>query len=138
LFETEKTSVISLLKNNKLIPVSFASLPFDELKNKILGKNYSLSVVIVGKKRSALLNSKYRSKNYATDILSFPISKNEGEIFINLNVAKNKSKDFEDGFEKYLLFLVIHGCLHLKGFDHGSKMEKYERTYYSRYRCRYI
>ena len=64
-------------------PVS--GLLFLRMKEKILGKNYILSVVFVGKKRSQMLNKIYRGINKPTDILSFPIDKKEGEIFINLD-----------------------------------------------------
>jgi probable rRNA maturation factor len=92
----------------------------------------------VGKKRMCTLNKTYRQKDYATDVLSFTADKNLGEIFINPNVAQSKSKNFEMSYGNYLLFLVIHALLHLKGLDHGDKMEKYELTYYNRYRHRYL
>src|SRR3989344_4592660 len=124
----------STLKNNLLVPKSFKKLPFDKIKDDILGKKYELSIVLVGKNRIKNLNKIYRKKEVATDILSFPLSKETGEIFINPQVAKIKAKKFEFTYDNYLLFLVIHGLFHLKGLEHGAKMERYELTYYSRYR----
>ncbi len=138
MFEGEKTSVFSSLKSPKITPQSFLKLPFEKIKDDILGKKYELSIVLIGPTLSKKLNSQYRNKNYATDVLSFEVSKEAGEIFITPNVASKKAKDFDETFENYLLLLLIHGCLHLKGMDHGSKMERYERTYYSRYRRRYL
>lgn len=114
-------------------------------KKEILGKQYELSFAFISKSKIKQLNGKYRSKNEPTDILSFPLEKNLGEIFICKEIAKQKSKKFLDpitqspiNFENYLIFLVIHGCLHLKGLGHGAKMEAYELTHYSQYRRRHL
>jgi len=128
----------STLKNNLMVPKSFKKLPFDKIKNDILGKEYELSIVLVGNDRIRNLNKTYRKKNEVTDTLSFPLSKQDGEIFINPQKAKTKAKKFDFTFANYLLFLVIHGLFHLKGLEHGAKMERYELTHYSRYRHRYL
>jgi rRNA maturation RNase YbeY len=60
------------------------------------------------------------------NILSFPLSDTAGEIIINPEKAKRKSKEFSRTFENYLVFIFIHGLFHLKGFDHGSTMESEE------------
>lgn len=110
----------------------------EKIKRDILGKPYKLSFAFIGVERSKSLNKTYRKENKATDVLSFPLEKNSGEILICKEVAKKKAKKFGMSFENYLIFLVIHGSLHLKGLRHGAKMEKHELTYYSRYRHRDI
>lgn len=92
------------------------TLPLALIKDTALGKNYELSLVFCGNKLSRKLNRTYRSKDYPTNILSFPLSKNSGEIFINLSHL--------NGFSVGNLF--IHGLMHLKGFDHGDTMERAE------------
>jgi probable rRNA maturation factor len=101
-------------------------LPFSDMKDYSLGKKYNLSLVFIGEKKSRYLNKKYRGKDKSTNILSFPISKNEGEIFITPSVAKWECKSFERKLDNFIAFLFIHGLMHLKGFDHGSTMEKAE------------
>lgn len=96
-------------------------------KNYILGKDYELSIAIVGDKKIQTLNKKFRNKDYPTDVLSFPLSKESGEIFLNLNIATKKSVDFEMIPQKYFLYVLMHSMLHLKGFDHGSKMDLEEK-----------
>lgn len=90
-------------------------VPFLKIKDEILGKNYCLSLVFIGGKKSKELNYKYRGKNKATNVLSFPLDKKTGEIFITPSLAG-----------KEVGFLFIHGCLHLKGMEHGSTMERAE------------
>ncbi len=110
----------------------------EEIKGDILGKKYDLSFAFISENKIHELNRELRKKDVPTDILSFSLSKTSGEILICKKIAKLKSKDFKFGAEKYLLFLVIHGLLHLKGMSHGDKMERYELSYYSRYRRRHL
>jgi probable rRNA maturation factor len=101
-------------------------LPFSDMKEAVLGTDYTLSLVFVGTTTARKLNKQYRDKDYATDILSFPLDSKNGEIFINPDKAKIKAKEFGRSYTNYLAFLFIHGLHHLKGMDHGSTMEKAE------------
>ena len=103
------------------------SLPFVLFKNKILGEKYDLSIVFVGKTKIHSLNKSYRGINKPTDILSFSLSKNAGEIFICEEAAKKKAKEFEMTYKDFLPFLLIHGLVHLLGYDHGNTMETIEK-----------
>lgn len=109
------------------------SLPFLDMKNEILGKNYSLSIALVGKKTSQALNKKYRDKDKPTNVLSFSLRKNEGELILCPDVIKRECKNFGKTFSNFLGFLVIHGMLHLKGHEHSSTMEKAEEKYDQKY-----
>lgn len=109
------------------------SLPFSLLKKEILGEEYSLSLAFVGKTTSRKLNNLYRKKNHPTNILSFPLSKNEGEIVICPAIVKSETDKFGRTFRELLGFLVIHGMLHLKGMEHGSRMESKEKKYDQKY-----
>jgi len=90
---------------------------WEEIKNDVLAKNFNLSVVFADSSLIRKLNRRYRKKNKATTVLSFPLSKTDGEIFLNKNI-KNK---------KYKNCLFVHSLLHLKGYGHGKKMEKEEK-----------
>jgi probable rRNA maturation factor len=101
---------------------------FTAIKEKVVGKNYDLSLVFIGKTRAKRLNNTYRQKDYATDILSFPLDEESGEIFIYCPKARIKAKEFGRTFENYLVFIFIHGLFHLKGYDHGIIMENKEKS----------
>jgi len=102
---------------------------FVAMKNAILGKKYELSVIIVGKKEIQKLNRQYREINKPTDILSFPLSDNFGEMYINPEMTKIECKKFDREYENFFAFLFIHGLVHLKGFDHGSTMDGIEARF---------
>lgn len=109
-------------------------LPFENIKNEILGKNYELSLVFIGEKLSKKLNYQSRGKNKPTNILSFPLSKTSGEIFINYKLAEKESKKYERKFSDFIGFLFIHGLIHLKGLKHSSKMEKQEAKFRKKFK----
>lgn len=104
-------------------------LPLEAIKQKILGSKYLLSVVYIGKTRAASLNRTYRHKSYTPNVLSFPLTNKAGEIYICPAIAKREAAKFNLSTRGYIAYLFIHGCLHLKGYDHGDTMEKLERKY---------
>ena len=102
-------------------------IPFTHLKNKVLGRNFILSLVLIDDKLSRRLNKTYRKKNKPANVLSFLLSKQTGEIFIDLVTAKKEMGKFEMGFAEFVAFLFIHGLHHLNGMEHGDTMEQAEQ-----------
>lgn len=51
------------------------------------------------------------------------MSENSGEIYISRGIAYTQYKDFNISYKKYLTLLIVHGCLHLKGYTHGTKKD---------------
>jgi probable rRNA maturation factor len=99
----------------------------------------NLSIALVGQGRMRKLNKKYRGKNRVTDVLAFPDSElGLGEIIICLREVKKNAKRFGTPFEKELARVLIHGILHLLGYDHekseteAEKMRKKEDYYLSK------
>lgn len=116
----------SITKTTKKGP-SINGLPFLKIKEHVLGKKYELSLAFVGRDLSRRLNKEYKGKDKPTNILSFPLSKTEGEIVINHHKAKSEASSFEQTPRQHLLFLFIHGVLHLKGMQHSATMEVEEQ-----------
>ena len=91
----------------------------------------SLSLTLCGKSKISSLNRDYRAKNKITDVLSFPVfdsfTKDDlqgaplielGDIYICREVAKIQSKEFEISLGEEVLQQLVHGTLHLCGYDH--------------------
>ncbi len=106
---------------------------YGKIKNDILGKKYSLSIAFISPKKSREINKKYRKIDKPTNILSFSFNKNEGEILLCQSVIKKETKKFSRTYKELLGFLVIHGMLHLKGYEHSSRMERAEEKYDKKY-----
>lgn len=102
------------------------SVAFRDMADEALPAGYKLNLIFTDEKRMHELNMQYRGKDKATDILSFPLEKDSGEIFISLEAARKEAQKFDREFDNFIAFLFIHGCVHLKGFDHGGKMERIE------------
>ncbi|HJN62102.1 MAG TPA: rRNA maturation RNase YbeY [Candidatus Parcubacteria bacterium] len=107
-------------------------------ENKSSGE---ISLALIGPGRIRELNKKYRKKDKATDVLSFQESKDFleglGEIVICLREVKKNSKKFKVDFQEELARILIHGILHLLGYDHeksrakAREMEKKQESYLS-------
>ena len=100
-----------------------------------------LSVLFVNNRRMRHLNAKYRGISRTTDVLSFPMAGSDfndvgtvlGDIVVCVPRAAKQAGDFEVTFYDEVLRLLIHGLLHLLGFDHEisayqkNKMRKKEK-----------
>lgn len=110
-----------------------SELFLSKMAREILGKDYSLSIVFIGDKRCRNINRTYRQKDYATNVLSFPLDKKSGEIFLNLRKVEQQTTQFEMPYKKLCIYLLIHGMLHLLGLDHGRKMDALEQKFLKKF-----
>jgi len=96
-------------------------------------KNHQLNLSFVSSEEMKLLNKTYRNKDKPTNVLSFEIPENFpvggektliGEIALCEEIIFEESKKYKKIFENRLKHMIIHGLLHLIGFDHVSKDEE--------------
>lgn len=108
------------------------------LEGEKIVKEVELSIALIGPGRMRKINRRYRGKNRVTDVLAFPESKillekfkvgvvkkvkGLGEIVICLREVKKNAKRFNLSSEKELARVLIHGMLHLLGYDHEKAKE---------------
>lgn len=89
-----------------------------------------LSVAFVSDKRIKELNKIFRNKNQPTDVLSFPYEPDQydyletenflGDIVISLETAQRQAAENSLSFETEIKQLILHGILHLCGYDHET------------------
>lgn len=113
---------------------SYPKLPYAKIAEDILGADYQLTIVFVGSTRAHKLNSTYRGKTYIPNVLSFPLTRKVGEIYITPTVARKEAPSFGLSYRAYIGFLFIHGLLHLKGYDHGDTMESLEQKFMKKHK----
>lgn len=106
---------IAITNVQRVIPI-----PVDRIKKiifrcaKYLKLNHvELSVVFVGEKRMQRINRQFLGHDYVTDIITFQ----HGELIICPQVAKRQAKQHEQTLDNELILYVIHGLLHLAGYD---------------------
>jgi probable rRNA maturation factor len=99
----------------------------------VLGLNKAeLSIVLVSDAQIRRLNKLYRNKDKPTDVLSFPIGEKVngwfilGDVVISVDTAKRQAKELGYSLEEELKRLLVHGLVHLLGYDHelGGEEEK--------------
>jgi rRNA maturation RNase YbeY len=101
-------------------------VPFEALARKALPRGYVVSLVLCGDTLASRMNSAYRKKTYSPNVLSFSLSKTEGEIFLNVRKAEREARSLGISARGRLALLFVHACLHLTGLDHGKVMDQQE------------
>jgi probable rRNA maturation factor len=93
-------------------------------------KSFELTIRLVDTLESQELNSQYRGMDKPTNVLSFPFEVPEGialnllgDLVICIDVMKKEASTQNKALFDHWAHLVIHGCLHLVGFDHISESE---------------
>ena len=103
-------------------------LPLQKIARKLLPRDYSLSLVFCGDHLARRLNRQRRHKDYPANVLSFPLSKTEGEIFIDVLKAAREARRLGISHNHRIAHLVVHAILHLKGHAHSDKMDRTEQS----------
>lgn len=112
-------------------------LEFEECEDE-----YEVSISFVDNEEIRSLNKEYRDIDAATDVLSFPMMEFEdgegeeedaeyieeelalGDIVISMERAKEQAEDYGHSFQRELAFLLVHGMLHLLGYDHEDEADE--------------
>lgn len=101
-------------------------------------ENSELSITLTDDKNIHALNKKYRGIDRATDVLSFAFRESDepevigadfeilGDVIISLERAKIQAEEFGHSFLREIIFLEVHGLLHLLGYDHIEDNERLE------------
>jgi len=91
-----------------------------------------LTVVFVSARESQSVNFRYRKKNYPTDVLSFSEDDSKrglGELVLCPQILERQARELNHSFKKELDYMIIHGFLHLLGYDHEkSRREELKMT----------
>ncbi|MBM0064316.1 rRNA maturation RNase YbeY [Alkalicoccobacillus gibsonii] len=105
-----------------------------------LDGDYEVSVSFVDDEEIRELNNEHRGKDQGTDVLSFALNEGEdevvapisgmpnllGDIIVSVPRISLQAEDYGHSFERELGFLVVHGFLHLLGYDHLTEQEEKE------------
>jgi probable rRNA maturation factor len=82
-----------------------------------------ISLRIVGARESKNLNKKYRKKSSPTNVLSFPYGAGSGDVVLCHPVISKESRQQGKSLRAHYAHLVVHGVLHLRGYDHRTRRQ---------------
>lgn len=98
-----------------------------------------VSLMLVDDQRIHALNLEYRGVDRPTDVLSFALQEETeeepdlefeddllGDIVISAERAREQAEEYGHSFERELVYLAVHGTLHLLGYDHEEEQDKLE------------
>ncbi len=128
---------MALLFSNEqtVIPVdtSFIEAKVETLLKALQHENSELSLTFVSDQEIQQLNSQYREADRPTDVLSFPQWDDAfdeypllGDVVVSVEMAQRQALDHHLALDEELILLVIHGILHLLGWDHDNPDDERE------------
>lgn len=99
------------------------NIDFDKVANAVVGKKYKdseVSIVLTNDKEIHQLNKEYRNIDKPTNVLSFELQDDIllGDIYISVDTVLKEAKEQGISFQDHTAHMVVHGVLHLLGFDH--------------------
>lgn len=97
---------------------------FKRWARKALRIDAEIALRIVDENEGRTLNRDYRGKDYATNVLTFPLMEEPqlmGDIVLCAPVVLREAAEQEKGIEAHFAHLTIHGVLHLHGYDHETE-----------------
>jgi probable rRNA maturation factor len=110
---------------------------FGDAALKAMGADHrDATIVFVSDRKIKELNRSYRKKDYATDVLSFPTNpaafeaenkSNLGDVVISVDRAAAQAKEAGHSFAGEVKQLILHGLLHLCGYDHETDQGEMNR-----------
>lgn len=128
----KKTQI--LIKNHHpsiIAPITYSAI--GKIVKKVMNSedcnSFIIDINLVPNSEIKRINRKFLNHNYNTDIITFPYSTKqsqivEGELFISLDEVRSNSLLFKDSFKNEFLRVIIHGCLHLSGYDDKTRRQK--------------
>ena len=99
------------------------NIDFDKIANAAVSavyKDSEVSITLVDDKKIHELNKQYRGMDKPTNVLSFELGDDVllGDIFISLDTVKREAKDAGISVAEHTAHMIVHGMLHLQGYDH--------------------
>ena len=92
--------------------------------SRVVGLKGAVTVMLTHSREMRSLNSRFRGKNHATDVLSFPPptfdNGTAGDIAVSLDIAARNARSVGHSLGQEVQILVLHGILHLAGYDHAD------------------
>ncbi|OLS35747.1 rRNA maturation RNase YbeY [Alkalihalophilus pseudofirmus] len=136
----DETGTLNSEQENIVTKLITSAAEYERLDGEV-----ELSITFVDEKRIQEINAEYRGKDIPTDVISFALNDEVedeadmimegmpnalGDIIISVAHISRQAEEYGHSFERELGFLVVHGFLHLLGYDHMTEQD--EKAMFSR------
>ena len=88
-----------------------------------LGLSTNVTLRVVGEAEARRLNERFRKKRKATNVLSFPYGGGSGDVILCHPVIAREARAQRKTLAAHYAHMVVHGILHLRGYDHEKKRD---------------
>jgi len=140
LIEYQQTSYLPTKNEEALINQIEHVLQYAYNKQgEFIKRDWEMSIIFTDNEQIQALNKEYRAQDRATDVLSFAFNEGEdafvypadammplGDVFISVERAREQADSYAHSLERELVFLALHGFLHLLGYDHLNEADERE------------
>jgi probable rRNA maturation factor len=129
-----------IVNRQRRVPVAIHPLQqfYERVRTELGFAPESVTIQLVSDENMAQLNETFRKKQGPTDVLSFPANgarpepdaEYVGDIAISPEIARRNARRFSRSFPVEMRILILHGMIHLAGFDHETdhgEMDRFER-----------
>ncbi|MEK7615153.1 MAG: rRNA maturation RNase YbeY [Patescibacteria group bacterium] len=114
----------TILRGGQRFPAVLAQEVVNTVGRRLKQKGpYHVSVAFVSGPAIRRANRDYRGKDRVTDVLSFSLTPQAGELLLSFDQAKKQAKAMKHSVRNEIIFLLVHGMLHLFGHDHEKEDE---------------
>lgn len=99
----------------------------DALEEIFPARDREIGVHLIGRRRMAQINRQFLAHEGPTDVITFDHGGGDtvhGEIFICVAVAENQAREFQTSWQKELVRYLVHGLLHLRGYDDKTAVSR--------------
>jgi probable rRNA maturation factor len=123
----------SIADNNLYLDYPYLKDLIEHTLAKLKVKNSCFSIIFISDEEMKKLNKEYRGINNTTDVVSFALNDNGkldgpinllGDIYISIPKMIAQAKEYNHSEKRELSFLVIHGLLHLLGYNHDHNEDE--------------
>lgn len=130
---------LSVQLGDRVAALPLARARLRRLVSAAIDDDAELTLRFVGRLEGRILNTAYRERPYATNVLTFVYEPGVADIVLCLPVIRQEAREQRKPFEHHLAHLTIHGVLHAQGYDHeeapdAARMEAREKELLRRFR----
>lgn len=112
-----------ILRGGQRYPYAHLSRVRQAVARHVGNRSFDVSIAFISSSHMRKANRQYRGVDRVTDVLSFGLAPQSGELLLSYDQARKQAKQMQHSVRDEVTFLIVHGMLHLFGHDHEQPSE---------------